>query len=356
MKFGRCRERRSKLPTPRKGHQSAKLPSQEPLQTSASRSTSSTPGETPSPNSAASHHGRTRPAGAVGAALAPGIAGQEGLPEASWDGWWLAETSERGPDVTGGAATGCAGRLPTRHPHSRILLACGQNCYRLSLRTRQGMGTELRWWWGGITWDLLAGIPASLTSTSEPLPHASRPPKGFLSSSENNQSNKRKTWEWPDCFLFMQDSAGAECSQRCLRPRGNAAHAVGGQQGTMRGAYGGEVAGRGLETSSVPAVSCVLGAHTDLLACTCGLMDGELKGRQGLLVASCPPDTAVQAKPVHLSVRSAVGRVGAAPTRRQPGTCGAAGGSRRGPEDGGGCWQRLTFVGVWARSAGEVCM
>ena len=48
MKFGRCRERRSKSPTPRKGHRSAKLPSQEPLQTSASRSTSSTPGETPS--------------------------------------------------------------------------------------------------------------------------------------------------------------------------------------------------------------------------------------------------------------------------------------------------------------------
>lgn len=46
MKFGRCRERRSKSPTPRKGHRSAKLPSQEPLQTSALRSTSSTPGET----------------------------------------------------------------------------------------------------------------------------------------------------------------------------------------------------------------------------------------------------------------------------------------------------------------------
>ncbi|XP_033921352.1 poly(rC)-binding protein 3 isoform X2 [Melopsittacus undulatus] len=44
MRFGRCRERRSKSPTPRKAHRSAKSPSQGPLQTSASRSTSSTPG------------------------------------------------------------------------------------------------------------------------------------------------------------------------------------------------------------------------------------------------------------------------------------------------------------------------
>lgn len=100
MKFGRCRERRSKSPMPRKGHRSAKLPSQEPLQTSASRSTSSTPGETPQLNSTASHHSQTHPASAVGAALAPGTMGQEGLPEAIGDGWWLAETSEQGPDVT----------------------------------------------------------------------------------------------------------------------------------------------------------------------------------------------------------------------------------------------------------------
>lgn len=112
-------------------------------------------------------------------------------------------------------------------------------------------------------------------------------------------------------------------------------------QGTARGALGGEVAGRGLGTSSVPAVSCVPGAHTDLFACACGLMDGELKGRQGLLVASCPPGTAVQAKPVHLSVRSAVGRVGASPTCRHPRTCWAVGGSQRRPKDGAGCWRRF---------------
>lgn len=47
MKFGRCQEHRSKSPAPRKGHRSAKLPSQEPPQTSALLSTSSTPGETP---------------------------------------------------------------------------------------------------------------------------------------------------------------------------------------------------------------------------------------------------------------------------------------------------------------------
>lgn len=144
-----------------------------------------------------------------------------------------------------GAAAGCASHLPTHHSHSRILLMGGQNHCRLSLRTRQGMGTgtELSWWWGGITWELLAGIPASLTAASEPLPCASRPPKGFPPSNENSQSNKLKTWERPDCFIFMlknlaqQDFSGAECSQRCLRLGGNAACAV-GDQGSGKGLQG----------------------------------------------------------------------------------------------------------------------
>lgn len=129
----------------------------------------------------------------------------------------------------------CAGRLPTHHPHSRILLVGGQNrkCLSLWMRQGTGTGTELSQWWEGITRDLFAGIPASLTATSEPLPCASRPPKGFLPSNENNRSNKCKTWEWPDCFLFMlkslarQDFARAELSQRRLSPEGDAACAAG---------------------------------------------------------------------------------------------------------------------------------
>lgn len=100
MKFGRCRERRSKSPTPRKGHRSAKLPSQEPLQTSALRSTSSTPGETPPPTSAAFHHGQSHPASVLGATRALSAMGQQGLPKAGWDGWRLAETFEQGPDIS----------------------------------------------------------------------------------------------------------------------------------------------------------------------------------------------------------------------------------------------------------------
>ena len=112
------------------------------------------------------------------------------------------------------------------------------------------------------------------------------------------------------------------------------------QQGTARGAYRGGVGGEGLGTRSVLAVSRVRGAHADLFACIYGLVDGELKGRQGLSLASRPPGTAVQAKAVYPSMSSAAGRVGAVPTCCQARMRAAAGGCRQGPEDGG-CRQRL---------------
>lgn len=187
--------------------------------------------------------GFLRPAGTDGGLLRP-LSGDQmspvgPLPPAGI----LAGTGSR--FAAGGAATGCAGHLPTRHPCSRILLAGGQNHHRLFLWTRQGTGTgtEPSQWWGGITWDLLAGIPASLTAASEPFPCASRPPNGCPSSSENNQSNKRKTWEQPNCFLFMlktvvqQDFAGAKGSQRHLLPGCDAACAA-GDEGLARDCEG----------------------------------------------------------------------------------------------------------------------
>ena len=61
-------------------------------------------------------------------------------------------------------------------------------------------------------------------------------------------------------------------------------------QGTARGVYRGGIAG---EEFSVLVVSHVQGAHADLFACDYRLVDGELKGRQGLSLALHPPGTAV---------------------------------------------------------------
>jgi len=56
--------------------------------------------------------------------------------------------------------------------------------------------------------------------------------------------------------------------------------------------------------------------HTDPFACAYGLVDGELKGGQGLSLTSRPPGTAVQAEAVRLPVPSP--RAGLVPSKLLP--------------------------------------
>ncbi|KAM6333009.1 poly(rC)-binding protein 3 isoform 4-T6 [Podargus strigoides] len=90
----------------------------------------------------------------------------------------------------------------------------------------------------------ITGTPANI-SLAQYLINA-RPPKGFPPANENNQSNKCKTREWPECFLFVltslaqQDFAGAEPPAR----GGDAACAT-GDQGSSKGLLTSEVTGMG---------------------------------------------------------------------------------------------------------------
>ena len=262
----------------------------------------------PPPTSAASHHDRTRLAGVAGAALAPGTAGQEGLSEAGWDGWWLAETSEWGPDVTSGTSTPiwrfgwglgaasplaerprvCAGRLA--HPPPSLEDFCpwvGKIATVFPCERGRGRGRSRAG--GGVA--SRAGIPASLTAASEPLPRASRPPQGFPPPGENNRSNKCKTWERPECFLFTAKNLGAAglrrgralpalppAGGRCCRCRGG----PGVRQGTVRGAHRGGMAGEGLGTGSVLAARCVRDTQTRLPA-PMDSWTGSLRGDRACL-------------------------------------------------------------------------
>lgn len=188
MKFGRCLEHRSKLPMLRKGHRSAKSPSQEPLPTSASLSTSLTQGET-------------------------------------W--WW----------------DGC-------HPHSRrVLLIAGQNRRpppTEEVALGQGTETDLVWWREGIIWDLAVKPALSRYLLGASPTHFQASTNAFLHRKKSTkQSNKQQTWEWPDRFLSISwqgSMAGPVMMQAGLRvglpameplgqlggPSGQAAHEQGG--------------------------------------------------------------------------------------------------------------------------------
>lgn len=254
MKFGRCRERRSKSPTPRKGHRSAKSPSQEPLQTSALRSTSSTPGETPAdfhrlpPRPTPSHRGQSHPAGALGATHAPSAVSQQGLPETGWDGRCLAETSEQGPDITSTTSSpaGTLAGTGSRHAADRVAKGCPallppllkdftcewaklpQSLPMEEAGNKERNGAELvagRRHLEPACWD-----PSIAFRLFHVLPGLS---KAFLHSVKTISPVKRKTWERPDCFLFimeslaLQDFTEAKGSQHCRRLGKDAARAVG---------------------------------------------------------------------------------------------------------------------------------
>ncbi|XP_074404074.1 poly(rC)-binding protein 3 isoform X9 [Zonotrichia albicollis] len=151
----------------------------------------------------------------------------------------------------------------------------------------------------------ITGTPANI-SLAQYLINA-RPPKGFPPFSDNNQSSKRKTWEWPDCFLFimkslaLQDFTGAKGSQRCCCLGRDAARAM------VRRSCRDE-----LGTCSMQAGSCVQGAHSDLFACVCELVGSEFKGIQDLSGIFAPTWQSHSNGPIRL------GRIDAVPARCQP--------------------------------------
>ncbi|XP_064289424.1 poly(rC)-binding protein 3 isoform X2 [Passer domesticus] len=160
----------------------------------------------------------------------------------------------------------------------------------------------------------ITGTPANI-SLAQYLINA-RPPKGVPPFSENNQSNKRKTWEWPDCFLFimkslaLQDFTGAKVSQHCCHPGRDAAW---GPARACQGSVQGRRSCRDeLGPCSMQAVSCVQGAHSDLFACVCGLVGSAFKGIQDLFGIFAPTWQSHSNGPIRL------GRIDAVPTHRQP--------------------------------------